>query len=91
MLTKLARTYHHAELCSQHDNCLSETCGMGGNPNPSHPNQWWRYLTPVFLHVGILHFVFNAVYQLQIGIPVCGRNVCAMQVPLNGRSLRSVY
>jgi membrane associated rhomboid family serine protease len=43
---------------------------MGGLVDPEHPNQWWRFITPMFLHVGIIHFVLNVLFQLSSGIQV---------------------
>lgn len=49
---------------------LSELCGMGGLPNPKGPgvpNQWWRFITPTFLHAGLVHIGFNMLLQLTLG------------------------
>ncbi|KAL5611612.1 hypothetical protein BROUX41_000804 [Berkeleyomyces rouxiae] len=55
---------------------LSELCGMGGVPDPLYdgnenqspePNQWWRFITPVFMHAGLIHIGFNLMMQLTIG------------------------
>lgn len=55
---------------------LSELCGMGGVPNPRingslsdtpAPNQWWRFIVPIFLHAGIIHIGFNLLLQLTLG------------------------
>jgi membrane associated rhomboid family serine protease len=59
---------------------LSELCGFGGVPdvhfdladgeklpnNPA-PNQWWRFIVPIFLHGGIIHIAFNLLLQLTLG------------------------
>lgn len=29
--------------------------------------QWWRFFTPSFLHVGIIHFLFNMSFQWPVG------------------------
>lgn len=49
---------------------LSQLCGMGGLPDPisaSVPNQWWRFITPIFLHGGIIHIGFNMLLQIVMG------------------------
>eukprot|EP00124_Ichthyophonus_hoferi_P003688 Ihof_evm1s336 gene=Ihof_evmTU1s336 len=56
------------ELCQTTSTCLNDVCKMGGISNPDRPNQWWRFITPIFLHVGIFHFILNALFQLSIGI-----------------------
>ncbi|KAK9315106.1 rhomboid family-domain-containing protein [Lipomyces starkeyi] len=44
---------------------LSELCGMGGVSD--HPNQWWRFITPIFLHAGFIHIIANMLLQFQLG------------------------
>ncbi|KAF3012074.1 hypothetical protein E8E14_010959 [Neopestalotiopsis sp. 37M] len=58
---------------------LSQLCGFGGVPNPptanatvsfneaAYPNQWWRFIVPIFLHAGIVHIGFNLLLQLTLG------------------------
>lgn len=57
---------------------LSELCGMGsGVPDQSgvtdfkdrshEPNQWWRFIVPIFLHAGIIHIGFNMLLQWTLG------------------------
>ncbi|KAJ3458510.1 hypothetical protein MRS44_012619 [Fusarium solani] len=59
-------------LCS-----LKTVCGFGGTvPNPKfngdidqspQPNQWFRFITSIFLHAGVVHILFNLLVQLTIG------------------------
>eukprot|EP00299_Pterocystis_sp_00344_P019266 c9577_g1_i1.p1 GENE.c9577_g1_i1~~c9577_g1_i1.p1 ORF type:complete len:715 (+),score=134.54 c9577_g1_i1:46-2190(+) len=59
----------HKELCSDDNQCIFEVCGMGYNYYQKnlfgyvHPNQFYRFLTSIFLHVGVIHFVMNALGQ----------------------------
>ncbi|TKA50540.1 hypothetical protein B0A55_13314, partial [Friedmanniomyces simplex] len=55
---------------------LSELCGFSGVPDPHPggtvhdqpaPNQWWRFIVPIFLHAGIIHIAFNLLLQLTLG------------------------
>ncbi|CAK7233407.1 hypothetical protein SBRCBS47491_008599 [Sporothrix bragantina] len=55
---------------------LSELCGFNGVPNPLYdgnasqspePNQWFRFIVPMFLHAGIIHIGFNLLLQLTMG------------------------
>lgn len=55
---------------------LSDLCGFNGVPNPHAggsimdkpaPNQWWRFIVPIFLHAGIIHIGFNLLLQLTLG------------------------
>ncbi|KAI0361329.1 rhomboid-domain-containing protein [Trametes cingulata] len=46
------------QLCS-----LEEICNFGGFHGET-PNQWFRFITPIFLHAGIIHFLLNMVAQL---------------------------
>lgn len=59
-------------------NCqLSELCGFSGVPNPDpadpdinrkpEPNQWFRFIVPIFLHAGIIHIGFNMLLQVTMG------------------------
>ncbi|KAI1318665.1 rhomboid-domain-containing protein [Xylariaceae sp. FL0255] len=54
---------------------LSQLCGFGGVPNPEwlgsdglsqkpEPDQWFRFITPIFLHAGFVHIGFNLLLQL---------------------------
>jgi membrane associated rhomboid family serine protease len=55
---------------------LSNLCGFNGVPNPLYdgdinqtpePNQWFRFIIPMFLHAGIIHIGFNMLLQLTLG------------------------
>ncbi|KAL0635499.1 hypothetical protein Q9L58_005547 [Maublancomyces gigas] len=56
---------------------LADWCGFGGNQIPiqyggnadrAEPDQWWRFITPIFLHAGIIHIAFNMMFQLRLGV-----------------------
>lgn len=61
-------------LCS-----LKELCGFTSTnpvPNPvvggsikdrPQPNQWFRFIIPIFMHAGIIHITFNMLLQLTLG------------------------
>lgn len=57
---------------------LSELCGFGGVPEPKYsldasmsdkpePNQWYRFIIPMFMHAGLIHIGFNLLVQLTMG------------------------
>ncbi|KAL1953844.1 hypothetical protein VTO42DRAFT_2104 [Malbranchea cinnamomea] len=56
---------------------LSQLCGFNGVPNPDppgksldskpEPNQWFRFIIPMFLHAGVIHIGFNLFALLTIG------------------------
>jgi len=55
---------------------LSDLCGFGGVPEPNYngdknqspqPNQWFRFITPIFMHAGLIHIGFNMLLQMTIG------------------------
>lgn len=52
---------------------LSELCGFNGVPNPvaggsindkPEPDQWFRFILPIFLHAGFIHIGFNMLLQV---------------------------
>eukprot|EP00298_Acanthocystis_sp_HF-20_P008085 c17464_g1_i2.p1 GENE.c17464_g1_i2~~c17464_g1_i2.p1 ORF type:complete len:505 (-),score=157.56 c17464_g1_i2:25-1539(-) len=46
-------------------NCMSKICGIGGFRDSS-PDQWWRIFTAIFMHIGVIHLVFNILFQLTV-------------------------
>ncbi|KAH6680623.1 rhomboid family membrane protein-like protein [Halenospora varia] len=42
------------------------TTGGGMSQSPQ-PDQWWRFIIPMFLHAGIVHIGFNMLLQMTIG------------------------
>lgn len=52
---------------------LKEHCGFGGRDIPDDfsqggkPNQWYRFIVPIFLHVGLIHLLFNLFVQILLG------------------------
>lgn len=49
--------------------CTAEQiCGMDGfKQNGGMPNQWWRFITPIFAHVGVIHLLLNLLFQCTAG------------------------
>jgi membrane associated rhomboid family serine protease len=47
---------------------LSDLCGMGGIKEGEKPNQWIRFIAPIFLHAGIIHIFINLIFQIRTGI-----------------------
>ncbi|CAG8579224.1 11039_t:CDS:2 [Paraglomus occultum] len=48
---------------------LEDVCGFGGFHDQP-PDQWYRFIIPIFLHGGIIHILFNMCFQLQTGVQV---------------------
>ncbi|KAF9365536.1 hypothetical protein BGX34_009574 [Mortierella sp. NVP85] len=51
------------EACTISDICGFTSIASTGGP----PNQWFRFITPIFLHGGIVHLGFNLMFQLRTG------------------------
>ncbi|EXJ94350.1 hypothetical protein A1O1_02744 [Capronia coronata CBS 617.96] len=58
-------TTSDANAASNHCD-LKELCGFSGLNN-DHPNQWFRFIVPMFLHAGLIHIAFNLLLQLTMG------------------------
>ncbi|KAG9294029.1 hypothetical protein G9A89_019367 [Geosiphon pyriformis] len=55
---------------TEHSNCtLEEYCGLNGFHRKI-PDQWYRFIVPIFLHGGLVHIGFNLLFQLQTGTQV---------------------
>lgn len=52
---------------------LGELCGFGadvtymGTSNQHAPNQWFRFIIPIFMHAGLIHIGFNMLLQMTLG------------------------
>jgi membrane associated rhomboid family serine protease len=47
---------------------LAETCNFFNSPfETANPSQWYRFLTPIFLHAGIVHLLLNVSFQINVG------------------------
>eukprot|EP00298_Acanthocystis_sp_HF-20_P015470 c21152_g2_i1.p1 GENE.c21152_g2_i1~~c21152_g2_i1.p1 ORF type:complete len:540 (+),score=147.09 c21152_g2_i1:61-1680(+) len=83
------RKFHQdAEKCSDVA-CESTICGMGtlGSSDPEKPLQWWRFFTPIFMHVGVVHLIGNLFGQIAIGGDIeslCGFTITAFLYFISG-------
>ncbi|CDS06156.1 hypothetical protein LRAMOSA08684 [Lichtheimia ramosa] len=46
---------------------LQEVCGMTEFKDPSVPDQWYRFLSAIFLHSGVIHWLCNIIVHLSLG------------------------
>ncbi|OJD11355.1 hypothetical protein AJ78_07857 [Emergomyces pasteurianus Ep9510] len=76
------RTKSSDPLSPENQCLLSDLCGFkkthkipDPQPNGSleqspEPNQWFRFIVPMFLHAGLIHIGFNMMAQLTIGADI---------------------
>ncbi|KAI7820852.1 rhomboid family-domain-containing protein [Gamsiella multidivaricata] len=50
-------------VCTISDICGFTPIASTGKP----PNQWFRFITPIFLHGGVVHLLFNLMFQMRTG------------------------
>ncbi|UJR20339.1 hypothetical protein I4U23_023470 [Adineta vaga] len=50
---------------------LNELCGFTYS---TPPNQWYRFMFPIFLHTGLIHIILNLLTQLIIGTRIERKN-----------------
>ncbi|KDQ20684.1 hypothetical protein BOTBODRAFT_26699 [Botryobasidium botryosum FD-172 SS1] len=48
---------------------LEQICGFGGFKGKK-PNQWFRFITPIFLHAGLIHALLNLLGLLTVSAQV---------------------
>ena len=67
-----------ASVTSAEASCtMSDVCGFGGWATDEDPNQTFRFVTPIFLHAGLVHLLLNmlaqwlscAIIERQVGTP----------------------
>ncbi|OZJ05537.1 hypothetical protein BZG36_01925 [Bifiguratus adelaidae] len=60
------------EIPSGTQMCSLETiCGLGGfKAGPDQPDQWFRFITPIWIHAGVVHYIVNMLAQLRLGVQV---------------------
>lgn len=69
---------HSLSMLFPQVNCLRDVCafngvGIGdqdGNPNRPTAQQFWRWFTSPFIHLGIIHIIIIIPIQLYVGIKI---------------------
>ena len=62
MVWPCANTTTGSATCS-----LKQLCGFNEDKSVVQPRQWFRFITPMFMHAGIVHIGFNLLLQLTLG------------------------
>ncbi|KAI8148568.1 rhomboid family-domain-containing protein [Fennellomyces sp. T-0311] len=60
--TSFQYCYREDETCT-----LEDLCGFGGFGSTAVPDQNFRFITPIFLHAGVVHYVINMLSHLRLG------------------------
>ncbi|CAH3150014.1 unnamed protein product [Porites lobata] len=60
--------WHKDKLLCKDVNCLDGICGMYKVKDKTSGHQWYRLITPIFLHLGVIHLVTNLFFQIPVGI-----------------------
>jgi hypothetical protein len=55
---------------------LADLCALNGGQN-----QFYRFIVPIFLHGGVLHFLFNMSFQVRTGVDM-ERDVGTLRIAL---------
>lgn len=61
-MTDVSSANSTSATCSLEDVCL-----LTPFKNPLVPDQWYRFITPIFIHGGIVHLLMNMLVQLRLG------------------------
>ncbi|ORZ18938.1 rhomboid family-domain-containing protein [Absidia repens] len=63
MSTQYAQCFGPTDTCT-----LAEMCGFPSSTTNVIPDQAYRFVTPIFMHVGIVHFLLNMLTHLRLGV-----------------------
>ncbi len=60
------------DICGFNELLVGELNDASGEPNPLSPNaqQFWRFFTSIYIHLGVIHVVIIIPIQLYVGIKI---------------------